>query len=155
MSHLRGILSLSLLIVCWSNSPTRGQEIDADRSELTLSRIFDSREFQASDVAARWLDTGSAYEVAESARDGGTEIVQYDVATGARTIIVPAQQFVPPGREAPLVVDDYAWSRDRAAVVDLHELSTRVAQRRVATIGCSTGPVANCGNWVAKRGPRL
>ncbi len=117
MSYLRGILSLSLLIVCGAGSSARGQEIDADRSELTLSRIFDSREFQATDVEARWLDTGSAYEVRENARDGGTEIVQYDVATGARTVVVPAQQFVPPGRETALVVDDYAWSRDRAQLL--------------------------------------
>lgn len=106
---------LLVLAVWWASAYVSSQEIDTGRAELTLERIFDSREFQVADVAARWLEAGAAYGVLENALDGGTDLVRYDVATGQHTVLVAAQLLVPPGTERPLSVDDYAWSADRAS----------------------------------------
>jgi dipeptidyl-peptidase-4 len=117
MGQPRGMLWLLLLVAWVQGSPGSSQEIDTGKSELTLERIFDGREFQVSEVDARWLDEGAAYAVLENSPAGGTDLVRYDVATGQRTVLVAAQLLVPPGQERPLEVDDYAWSRDRAQLL--------------------------------------
>ena len=42
----------------------------------------------------------------------GSEIVRYDAATGARSVLVASSALVPAGAKAPLDIDDYAWSAD-------------------------------------------
>ncbi|MHB8866660.1 MAG: S9 family peptidase [Pirellulaceae bacterium] len=117
MSHLRRKWLLLLLMICVSTPPLGSQEVDADRSRLTLERIFESQEFHASDVEARWLESGTAYQVLEDSGGGGKDLVQYDVVTGARTVVISAEQLIPAGRDAALSVDDYAWSQDRSLLL--------------------------------------
>ncbi len=128
MGRPRGMLWLLLLVAWGQGSPGSSQEIDTSQSELTLERIFDGREFQVSEVHARWLDNGVAYAVLENSPDGGTDLVQYDVATGQRRVLVAAQLLVPPGQERPLEVDDYAWSQDHAQLL-IYTNSKRVWRR--------------------------
>ena len=80
-----------MLAAWWSGSPALSQEIDTGQADLTLERIFDSREFQAADVEARWVERERPTAVLEDVPDGGTDLVRYDVATGQRTVLVPAQ----------------------------------------------------------------
>ena len=86
-----------------------------DRSRLLadqIDRIFKSSEYAAPRFGpARWLPDGTAYAIVE--REGaGTDIVRYDAATGARSVLVAGSRLTPPGASAPLGIDDYAWSND-------------------------------------------
>ena len=87
----------------------------ADPAELSLERIFGSREFRNERFGpARWLEGGNAYTTLEPAAAGaaGMDIVQYDAATGERTVLVAAGRLVPAGSGAPLEIEDYQWSPD-------------------------------------------
>jgi len=85
----------------------------AEGGRLTLQRIFASREFAGERFGpARWLATGDAYTTLEAGPNGGADIVRYDAATGARTVLVPAARLVPPGASEPIDIEDYSWSPD-------------------------------------------
>ena len=90
----------------------------ADRSRALqeqIDRIFKAREYDAPRFGpARWLPDGTAYAIVERPAGGaeGSEIVRYDAATGARSVLVPSSALVPAGAKAPLDIDDYAWSAD-------------------------------------------
>lgn len=87
----------------------------ADKRTLTLDRIFASSEFRSETFGpARWLGDGSAYTTLEpSATNKETrDIVRYETASGARSILIAAASLVPGGASTPLEIDDYAWSKD-------------------------------------------
>ncbi len=87
----------------------------ADKRILTLDRIFSSSEFRSETFGpARWLDDGSAYTTLEPASDNREtrDIIRYETATGARSVLIAAASLRPSGASAPLVIDDYAWSKD-------------------------------------------
>ena len=87
----------------------------ADKRILTLDRIFTSTEFRSETFGpARWLNDGSAYTTLEASttnRDA-RDIIRYETASGARSVLISATSLVPSGASAPLVIDDYAWSKD-------------------------------------------
>jgi dipeptidyl-peptidase-4 len=95
-----------------SAAPVHAQD---RRADLTLERIFASREFaQGSFGPARWLADGSGYTTVERSTSvrGDQDIVRYDLATGQREVVVSAERLVPPGEREPLWVEAYEWSRD-------------------------------------------
>ncbi len=61
---------------------------------------------------ARWNADGTSYSMLEEAANGGTDIVDYDAATGARTVRVAARLLKPAGADTPLDMDDYTWPTD-------------------------------------------
>jgi dipeptidyl-peptidase-4 len=84
-----------------------------------LKRIFDSSAFSAERFGpARWIRDGAAYTTLEDApshagdNDGGKDIVEYDTATGQRSILVSHVQLTPAKAAQPLTVEDYRWSQD-------------------------------------------
>lgn len=86
---------------------------------LSLERIYGSSEFASSGFSGRWQRTGAAYEKMEDSTltKGAKDLVQYDAATGHRTIVVPASRFVPEGQTTPLTIESYAWSHDRSLLL--------------------------------------
>jgi len=85
----------------------------ADPGTLTLERIFASGDFQSERFGpARWLEGEAAYTTVEPSEtvEGGSDLVRYDAATGAREVWVPAASLVPEGAREPLEIEDYAWS---------------------------------------------
>ncbi len=89
------------------------QESDSLRN--AVHRIFASRDFAGERFGpSRWIEDGTAYSTVEPAADGkGVDIVRYETATGARSILVSARQMTPRGDSVPLDFDDYSWSDDR------------------------------------------
>ncbi|HWZ29246.1 MAG TPA: DPP IV N-terminal domain-containing protein, partial [Gemmatimonadales bacterium] len=79
-----------------------------------LHRIYASREFASARFGpARWLENGNAYTTVEPSADKkGSDIVRYETATGARSVLVSAKQMTPAGDTAALDFDDYIWSAD-------------------------------------------
>ena len=84
-----------------------------DPGRLTLQRIFASREFFGQPFGpARWLSSGDAYTTLELAVGGGTDIVRYDAATGARSVVVASTRLTPPNASDAIDIEDYSWSPD-------------------------------------------
>lgn len=108
MKHLKTLLIL--LIFC---STAYAQ---SDPQLLTLERIFSSGEFNQERFGpARWIEEGNAYTTLEQAPgyDGSREIIRYETATGARSVLVPAQRLIPPRQQRPLDISNYTWSPDK------------------------------------------
>src|SRR5690348_18444791 len=107
MHRLITIASLCLTLA----TPAAGQVpagLDSMLHKLYASRDFASARFGPS----RWIEGGTAYTTVEPSADGkGDDIVRYETATGARSILVSARQMTPAGASEPLDFDDYAWSR--------------------------------------------
>ncbi len=73
-----------------------------------IGRIFQANEYAVPRFGpARWLTDGTSYTTIEKG-----DIVRYDAASGARTVLVASARLVPTGGSAPLEIDDYAWSTD-------------------------------------------
>jgi dipeptidyl-peptidase 4 len=86
-----------------------------DSTLLSVRRIYGSGEFAPEAFGpARWLARGAAYTTLERSREqkGVRELVGYDVETGARSVLVPAQRLIPAGDTVPLAVENYSWSTD-------------------------------------------
>ena len=94
-------------------SPAFADE-EPDPALLTLDRIYAKREFESKRLSARWLDEGDAYLTVERVDGGGQEIVRHDAATGAKQTLVSAADLSPSFDSAPIKIDDYAFSGDRA-----------------------------------------
>src|SRR4029077_13321723 len=84
-----------------------------------LRRLSASREFAPEQFGpARWIAGGAAYTTIEPASDnGGSDIVRYETATGARSVAVAARQLIPRGATESLDIDDYDWSDDASKLL--------------------------------------
>ena len=112
---MAGWLGLVLLLGAFST-------VAADKTNsplLTVKRIFDSGEFGGDGFSARWLEDSSGYTTFESSKEsaGGRDLVRHDPKTGAKEILVPAADFVPPGQSSPLGIDDHIWSKDKSRLL--------------------------------------
>ena len=108
--------------------PSLAAQLPATATE-GLRRIFATRDFAAQRFGpARWIDGGAAYTTVEpsTAVRGGSDIVRYETATGARSVIVSARQLIPTGDSTALEFDDYAWSPDASAKLLLFTNTRRV-----------------------------
>jgi dipeptidyl-peptidase-4 len=92
---------------------------EPDASRLSVARILGSGEFRSATFAAQWTEDGTAYErwEASSTTPEGRDLVRYDAETGARRVMVPAADLIPPGANTPLAVDGYAWSPNQALLL--------------------------------------
>src|SRR6059036_1495073 len=87
-------------------APRLAAQLPAPMSDM-LRRLFASREFLPERFGpARWIDGGAAYTTVEASADrpGGSDIVRYETATGARSVYVSTRQLIPPGDTVPLDV---------------------------------------------------
>src|SRR5437660_5311946 len=100
----------ALLAAAVAGAALQAQPADRARAlDEQIGRIFQAREYEVPRFGpARWLPDGTAYSTVERAADraGGPDIVRYDAATGASTILVSGSRLVPPGRTAALDIDD-------------------------------------------------
>ena len=127
-----------------------------DKRILTLDRIFSSNDFQSETFGpARWLDDGSSYTTLETSPNNkeARDIIRYEAATGARTVLIPAAALTPGGTSTPLAIDDYAWSMDGQKLLvftnskEVWRQNTRgdywvfdIAARRLAKLGKDAAP---------------
>src|SRR5262249_2494565 len=99
------IFLLALLIA----APLFAQQAvrQTDPSLLTLDTIFS---YGAKSIGwHQWQADGSGYLMLEQspASDQAVDIVRYDAATGAKTILVSARNLTPPGASSPLVIEEF------------------------------------------------
>jgi len=108
------LLCLAAFALAAAGSPTLAAQTQ-DSSLLSVRRIYASADFRPEFFGpARWLAGGTAYTTLERSRDRSTgqDLVRYDVQSGERSVLVPAERLVPAGDTLPLVVDQYSWSED-------------------------------------------
>ena len=97
-----------------ARAPLGAQASDSVRA--TIHRIFGTRDFSSQPFGpAAFIEGGRAYTTVEPSPGarGAADIVRYETATGARSILVPATVLVPAGQTTPLDFDDYSWSADQ------------------------------------------
>lgn len=87
-------------------------------AEARLRAIYERGEFNAQSFQGTWLRDGSGYTVLESpaGADQG-ELVRYDAASRARTVLASLSQLVPQGASDPLAIEAYALSPDGSWVL--------------------------------------
>jgi dipeptidyl-peptidase-4 len=104
----RNIVLAALLIA--APLLARPQATDSTADRLTLSTLFTYQPRQLGPL--RWEAAGGGYLKLEPAQPGKppVDVVRYDSATGARTVLVPAQKLTPAGASSPLVVEQFALS---------------------------------------------
>jgi len=103
-----------LVCICWIFVCCAGC-LQAEQPSTTLDAIFNQHEFEAKRFGpARWIDEGTRYTTVEpsAAVSGGHDIVEYDTASGKRTILVSAAKLLTAPAAKPMTIDDYAWSPD-------------------------------------------
>jgi dipeptidyl-peptidase-4 len=85
--------------------------------EQQIDRIYAQNEYSLPRFGpARWLADGVSYTTVERA-NGGSEIIRYDAATGARSVLISGAQLTPPGAKQPLSIADYVWSDDNTKLL--------------------------------------
>ncbi len=103
---MRLVLILILLVTnCFS--------INAQNSQLTLDRIFNTKDFRNERFGpARWTEGGKAYTTLESSLQypGKFDIIEYAAKSGERSLLVSAAKLIPEGSKQPLTLQDYKWS---------------------------------------------
>jgi len=85
-----------------------------------LARTMNNPEFRVKGFrGGAWLGNGDFYLAIENSIDtpGGTDIVRYATATGARDIFIAAAKMIPAGAKAPLTVESYKFSPDGKRVL--------------------------------------
>jgi len=115
MSRQHRLPALALALALFAVAVSAQQADRARALDEQIGRIFDSNEYQPPRFGpARWLPDGTAYTIVERSteRPVASDIVRYDAATSARTVLLAGSVLIPEGRKEPLEIDDYAWSND-------------------------------------------
>ena len=89
---------LTLCLVFLASTPLAQQSDRAGALDEQIGRIFQSVEYQAPRFGpARWLPDGTAYSIVERAADRAevSDIVRYDAATGARSVLLAGTALIP------------------------------------------------------------
>ena len=110
MNRIRRVplVLLALLMV----APIFAQQAarQADTSLLTLDTIFS---YGAKSLGwHQWQADGSGYLMLEPAASNkdALDLVRYDAASGARSILVSAESLTPPGAKSPLTIEEFTLS---------------------------------------------
>jgi len=105
-------------VVCVAASALTAQAPPPLNAEL--ERIFAREEYTPETFTQpAWIEGGVRYAAVEpsTSAPGAKDIVEYDTATGTRTILVSATALKPAGSTTPLTVDGYEWSADRSKLL--------------------------------------
>ncbi|MGH7613274.1 MAG: S9 family peptidase [Gemmatimonadales bacterium] len=108
---MRRISSILALVVPFTLRALSAQL--PDRASDMLRRLYASRDFASQSFGpVRWMGGGSAHTTVEPSAlvPGAADIVRYETATGARSVLVSARQLMPRGAQTPLEIDDYDWA---------------------------------------------
>ncbi|HSQ32297.1 MAG TPA: S9 family peptidase [Gemmatimonadaceae bacterium] len=107
---------VNVVAVGMVRAPLGAQVQVSDSVRAAIHRIFGTRDFSSQSFGpAAFIEGGRAYTTVEPSPGvrGAADIVRYETATGARSILVPATALVPAGQTTPLDFDAYSWSADQ------------------------------------------
>ncbi len=103
-------LACAALVLCLAPCMLHAQQLSDSLAAIFNKHEFDSKRFGP----ARWLNHGASYTTVEPSATiaKGEDIVEYDTATGKRTVLVSAEKLLATPGAAPVKIDDYVWSDD-------------------------------------------
>ncbi len=112
MTRFRRIQIIFVALLLTSSLFAQQAARQADQSLLTLDTIFSYR--PQSLGWHQWQADGSGYLMLEAsaANKDALDLVRYDAASGARTVLVSAQSLTPAGASSPLVIEEFTLSAD-------------------------------------------
>ena len=86
----------------------------AQNKKLTLEDIYSKSLYRVKGFGPiRWMKDNKGYSTLEfNATAKGNDIVQYEVFTGTKKVLINATQLIPAGTDKPLTIADYIWSGD-------------------------------------------
>ncbi|HEY2150143.1 MAG TPA: S9 family peptidase [Vicinamibacterales bacterium] len=110
--HRRSIVFVAFL-VCAAPALVRAQL--ATQLGEQLQRIFQGGDYAPETFGPSvWFDDNRSYGVVERTGTGGAqELVEYDVTSGARTVLADTSLLTPNGAAKPLSIAGYAWTSDK------------------------------------------
>jgi dipeptidyl-peptidase-4 len=96
-----------------------GAQTTGDPTRITVERIFASPDFRGGSIPQpSWSTSGSSYIIPRPAKDGGTELVKVDIATGSETVLAKADQLAAEGKR--LDVEEITLSGDERMAILFH-----------------------------------
>lgn len=113
-SHIQSLFTLLFLSAycsIWAQDP-------ADKSLLTIDRIYNSGEFrQEYEPNMRWIEEGEAYLTVEPSKtmERATDIIRYSTALNERSVFIPAESLVV--NDKPLRMQGFSLSDDGSKVL--------------------------------------
>lgn len=113
------LVRLSAIALAAAALAPLGAQTTGDPSRLTVERIFASPDFRGGSIPQpAWLSSGSSYILPRPAKDGGTELVKVDIATGGETVVAKAEQLAAEGKR--LDVEEISLSGDERMAILFH-----------------------------------
>lgn len=112
----RGVLLIAVLLIFLSTAFAQ----KTDSSKLSLERIFSSDEFIPARFGGfRWMKNGDSFAKLEPSEKvkGAFDLVNYQIETNKRHVLLSAERLVPKGESAPLTIDGYEWAADNRKVL--------------------------------------
>ena len=111
-THFLRVVFLAILAIPTLPPSPASPQVPAN-TESRLRSIFEARDFNARSFQAVWLPDGSAYTTLESPPGAShRELIRYDPATGARTVLASLPHLTPPDRPTPLTISSYQFAPD-------------------------------------------
>jgi dipeptidyl-peptidase-4 len=111
-TRLKPMLTAAAVLLLTAAVPAQ-QDERLHALDQQIDRIFKDNEYALPRFGpARWLEDGTAYTTVERSSNGGSDIVRYDAASGARTVLISSEKLTPTGAKKPLSIADYVWSDD-------------------------------------------
>ena len=113
--HRSRLLAAALTFAVLGTALDARQDERFKALEQQIDRIYATNEYSLPRFGpARWLGDGNAYTIVErnTGASGGADIVRYDAATGARSVLISNTQLLPAGSQKALDIADYVWSDD-------------------------------------------
>ena len=113
-------MSLATTLACVPTSAIATPPDAPSRPNLhdQLDAIFNKHAYPSKSIQFAWQKDGEIYTILEPTTGGkGQDIVSYDSASGKRSVLISAAQLTPKDAKAPLDIDEYSWSDDRAKLL--------------------------------------
>lgn len=98
-----------LIVLVFSTFSVQSQEGKLTLEDIYVNHTYSSKRFGP----VKWYKNGVGYTSLEKSADGkGRDIVLYQTKSGDRKILVPASNLIPKGKEKPLWISNYIFSKD-------------------------------------------
>lgn len=113
-SNLFLVIALNLVFTFLLNAQQNGS------NELTIDRLFNSREFFQENLGqVTWYKGGESYVKLESSEEnrGIREVVAYKSVSQDRTVLASVQDLTPQGSDQPLRISSFQFTADESRIM--------------------------------------